>query len=149
MKSNKKLRGLGALPQQLEVFQVGGFCPIDPTSMKSAKDPNIYIVGDSCMGGDMPKSAFSANSQAKVAAMGVRAELTKSPAFPARYTNTCWSLIETDDTVKVGGKYEAKDGKISAIETFVSQTGEAADLRKRTQGENIGWYAGITADMFS
>lgn len=127
----------------------GGFCPIDPASMKSAKDPNIYIVGDSCMGGDMPKSAFSANSQAKVAAMGVRAELTKSPAFPARYTNTCWSLIETDDTVKVGGKYEAKDGKIAAIETFVSQMGEAADLRKRTQEENIGWYAGITADMFS
>ena len=85
-----------------------GFCPINPENMKSAIDANIYVVGDACIPGDMPKSAFSANSQAKVAAMMIRGELTKSPTFPARYTNTCWSLIETDDTVKVGGRYEAE-----------------------------------------
>ena len=125
-----------------------GFCPIDPASMKSAKDANIFIVGDACIAGDMPKSAFSANSQAKVAALMVRGELTGSPTFPARYTNTCWSLIETDDTVKIGGRYEAKDGKIAAVETFVSKTGETAELRKQTQVENVGWYEGITADIF-
>ncbi|NJM55187.1 MAG: FAD-dependent oxidoreductase [Verrucomicrobiae bacterium] len=125
-----------------------GFCPIDPASMKSAKDANIFIIGDACIPGDMPKSAFSANSQAKVAAMMVRGDLTGAKTFPARYTNTCWSLIETDDTVKVGGRYEAKDGKIAAVETFVSKTGETADVRKQTQVENMGWYAGITADMF-
>lgn len=69
-------------------------------------------------------------------------------ATVARYTNTCWSLIAPDDTVKVGGRYEAKDGKIAAIETFVSKTGETAELRKQTQEENIGWYTGITADIF-
>ncbi len=126
-----------------------GFCPIDPANMRSAKDANVYVVGDACIAGDMPKSAFSANSQAKVAAMMVRGDLTGAQTFPARYTNTCWSLIETDDTVKVGGRYEAKDGKIAAVETFVSKTGEAPELRKQTQEENIGWYSGITADMFS
>ena len=126
-----------------------GYCPINPENMKSANDPNIYVVGDSCIPGDMPKSAFSANSQAKVAAMMIRSELANGPTFPARYTNTCWSLLETDDTVKVGGRYEAKDGKIAAVETFVSKTGESAELRKQTQQENMGWYAGITADMFS
>ena len=90
----------------------------------------------------MPKSAFAANSQAKVAAMMMRGELAGAKTFPARYTNTCWSLIETDDTVKVGGRYEAKDGKITQIETFISKTGETAALRKQTQQENIGWYAG-------
>jgi sulfide dehydrogenase [flavocytochrome c] flavoprotein chain len=126
-----------------------GFCPIDPASMKSANDPNIYVVGDSCIPGDMPKSAFSANSQAKVAAMMIRGELANARTFPARYTNTCWSLIETDDTVKVGGQYEPKDGKISAVETFVSKTGESADLRRQTQAENMGWYSGIIADIFT
>lgn len=81
--------------------------------------------------------------------MMVRGELVGAQTFPARYTNTCWSLIETDDTVKVGGRYEAKDGKISAVETFVSKTGETPQLRKQTQEENVGWYSGITADMFS
>jgi sulfide dehydrogenase [flavocytochrome c] flavoprotein subunit len=126
-----------------------GYCPINPENMKSTMDANIYVVGDACIPGDMPKSAFSANSQAKVAAMMIRGELAKSQTFPARYTNTCWSLIETDDTVKVGGTYAAKDGKIGAVETFVSKTGESAELRKQTQQENMGWYSGITADIFA
>lgn len=114
-------------------------CPIDPTNMKSAKDANIYVIGDACIAGDMHKLAFSAKGQAKVAAMMVRGELTKAQTFPARYSNTCWSLIETVDTVKVGGRYEAKDGKITAVETFISKTGETAQLRKDPQVENIGW----------
>ena len=126
-----------------------GFCAINPENMKSSVDGNIYILGDASIAGDMPKSAFSANSQAKVAAMMIRGELANGKIFPARYTNTCWSLIETDDAVKVGGRYEAKDGKIMAVETFISKTGESADLRKQTQGENMGWYSGIIADIFT
>jgi sulfide dehydrogenase [flavocytochrome c] flavoprotein chain len=125
-----------------------GWCPVDPASMKSANDANVYVVGDACIPGDMPKSAFSANSQAKVAAMTIRGELAQARTFPARYTNTCWSLIAPNDTVKVGGSYEAKDGKIAAVSTFVSQKGESAELRRQTQEENMGWYAGIAADVF-
>jgi hypothetical protein len=80
--------------------------------------------------------------------MTVRGELAKAPTFPARYANTCWSLIETDDAVKIGGRYEAKDGKIAATTTFLSKPDETAAVRKETQQENIGWYSGITADIF-
>ena len=139
----------GKIARDAGLANQSGFCPINPENMKSASDPNIYIVGDASIAGDMPKSAFSANSQAKVAALMIRGELEGAKTFPARYTNTCWSLIETDDTVKVGGRYEAKDGKIAAVETFISKTGEPADLRKQTQVENMGWYAGITADIFT
>jgi NADPH-dependent 2,4-dienoyl-CoA reductase/sulfur reductase-like enzyme len=139
----------GKIARDAQLTNASGYCPIDPASMKSAMDPNIYVLGDACIAGDMPKSGFAANSQAKVAALMIRGELTKSPTFPARYTNTCWSLIETDDAVKVGGSYESKDGKIAAVETFISKTGEPAALRKQTQEENMGWYAGISADMFS
>jgi NADPH-dependent 2,4-dienoyl-CoA reductase/sulfur reductase-like enzyme len=127
----------------------GAYCAVKPESMQSAVDANIYVLGDASIAGDMPKSGFSANSQAKVAANAIRGELMGARVFPARYTNTCWSLIETDDTVKVGGRYEPKEGKIAAVETFVSKTGETAELRKQTSEENIGWYSGIIADMFS
>ncbi|MBN9079877.1 MAG: flavocytochrome C [Rhizobiales bacterium 62-17] len=126
-----------------------GFCPINPENMKSAQDANIFILGDACIAGDMPKSAFSANSQAKVAAMMVRGDLTGARTFPARYANTCWSLIETDDAVKVGGAYEPKDGKIAAASTFISQTGETADVRKQTQAENMAWYSAFVTDVFA
>jgi NADH dehydrogenase FAD-containing subunit len=116
--------------------------------MKSKMDANIFVVGDACIPGDMPKSAFSANSQAKVAAMVIRAELTGARAFPARYSNTCWSLIETDDDVKVGGAYEPGDGKIKASSTFVSQKGETPEMRAQNYKESNDWYASIVADMF-
>jgi sulfide dehydrogenase [flavocytochrome c] flavoprotein subunit len=139
----------GAIARDSGLANASGFCAIDPANMKSAVDPNIYVLGDACIAGDMPKSAFSANSQAKVAAMMVRGDLASARTFPARYTNTCWSLIETDDCVKVGGAYEPKDGKIAAASTFISQPGETADLRKQTQAENMAWYTGITADIFT
>jgi NADPH-dependent 2,4-dienoyl-CoA reductase/sulfur reductase-like enzyme len=125
-----------------------GFCPIDPETMKSANDANIYILGDACIAGDMPKSAFSANSQAKVAAMSVRGELTNARVFPARYANTCWSLLAPDDAVKIGGSFAPREGRIASVEPFISKTGESADLRKQTQAENMGWYTGISADIF-
>jgi NADPH-dependent 2,4-dienoyl-CoA reductase/sulfur reductase-like enzyme len=138
----------GRIARDAGLVNKSGFCPIDPANMRSTVDANVYVVGDACIPGDMPKSGFSANSQAKVAAMMIRGELVKARTFPARYTNTCWSLIETDDTVKVGGRYEAKDGKIFAVETFISKTGETPEVRRQTQQENMGWYAGITADIF-
>ena len=116
--------------------------------MKSKADENVFVVGDACIPGDMPKSAFSANSQAKVAAMIIRGELTGSRTFPARYLNTCWSLIETDDDVKIGGTYEPGEGKIKQMTTFVSQKGESADQRSRNYKESVEWYASIIADMF-
>jgi len=138
----------GKIARDAGLADQSGFCPIAPETMKSKIDANIFVVGDACIPGDMPKSAFSANSQAKVAAMVVRAELTNSRAFPARYSNTCWSLIETDDDIKIGGVYEPGDGKIKQASGFVSQKGEAADLRKQNFKESVDWYNGITADIF-
>ncbi|GAA0285019.1 NAD(P)/FAD-dependent oxidoreductase [Rhodovulum strictum] len=125
-----------------------GFCPIVPATMQSRMDEDIHVLGDATIAGDMPKSGFSANSHAKVAAMQVRAALTGSTAFPARYSNTCWSLIDTDDGVKVGASYAPTDEMIAKVDGFVSQTGEPADLRKLTYEESLGWYSGIVADMF-
>jgi sulfide dehydrogenase [flavocytochrome c] flavoprotein subunit len=138
----------GKIARDAGLTNQSGFCPINPENMKSTNDANVYIIGDASIAGDMPKSGFSANSQAKVAAMAIRGELANARTFPARYANTCWSLIETNDTVKVGGRYEPKDGKITAVETFISKTGESAEMRKAQQEENMGWYAGITADIF-
>ena len=139
----------GRIAHEAKLADAGGFCQIDPASMKPRQDANIFVIGDACVAGDMPKSAFAANSQAKVAANVVRSELTGSRVFPAKYTNTCWSLIETDNAVKVGGAYEPKDGKIAATETYISKPGEDAETRKQTQAENTGWYSAIVADMFS
>jgi sulfide dehydrogenase [flavocytochrome c] flavoprotein chain len=140
----------GKIARDAGLADQSGFCPIDPTSMKAKADANIFVVGDACIPGDMPKSAFSANSQAKIAAMVIRGELAQQRTFPARYSNTCWSLIETDDDIKIGANYEPAPDKIKATEGsgFVSQKGEAADIRKKNYQESVDWYNGIVADIF-
>ena len=126
----------------------GNWAPVHAADMRSKLDDNIYVLGDSSSQGDMPKSGFSANSQAKVCAMAIRGALTGSSVFPAKFSNTCWSLIDTNDGIKVGASYEATDEKIAKTSGFVSQTGEDDALRQQTYEESVGWYAGITADIF-
>lgn len=126
----------------------GNWAPVNGADMSTKADGDVYVLGDACQQGDMPKSGYSANSQAKVCANAVRGALTGSKVFPAKFSNTCWSLIGTDDGVKVGATYEATDEKIAKVDGFISQTGESGDLRKATFEESEGWYAGITSDMF-
>ncbi len=139
----------GAIAVSAGLSDDSGFCPVDGHSMRSSADEKIYVIGDASIAGAMPKSGFSANSQAKVAAMNVLGDLLDSRVFAAKYSNTCWSLIAADNGVKVGAQYEADDaGQIVSTSTFISQTGEDAALRKTTYEESVGWYASITADMF-
>ena len=126
----------------------GNWAPVNGYTMQSRVDETVYVLGDAANQGDMPKSGYSANSQAKVAAMAIRGELTGSAVFPARYSNTCWSLIAPEDGVKVGAAYEPNDEKIASVSSFVSQTGEDDAMRKQTYEESVGWYEGITTDMF-
>ena len=126
----------------------GNWAPVNAADLSSKMDENIHVLGDACAQGDMPKSGFSANSQAKVCANAVRGALTGSTVFPARFSNTCWSLIDANDGIKVGATYEATDEKIAKVDGFVSQTGETAEVRQATYEESVGWYDGITADMF-
>ena len=127
----------------------GDWAPIVPATMASKADANIHVLGDASVASSMPKSGFSANSQAKVAANAIRGELTGSRVFEPRFANTCWSLIATNDGVKVGANYKAGAEKIDVVDKFISQGGETADVRKATYEESEGWYKGITSDMFS
>lgn len=126
----------------------GNWAPVNAIDMSTKADADVHVLGDASQQGDMPKSGFSANSQAKVCANAIRGALTGSRVFPAKFSNTCWSLIDTNDGIKVGATYEATDEKIAKVDGFVSQTGESADVRKATYEESEGWYSGITADMF-
>ncbi|MDH3742182.1 MAG: NAD(P)/FAD-dependent oxidoreductase [Hyphomicrobiales bacterium] len=138
----------GTIAAKAGLTNDSGWCPINPATMQSAMDENVHIIGDASIAAAMPKSGFAANSQAKSAAMAVRAALTDAQAFPARYANTCWSLIATNDGVKVGATYKAGDAKIEPTNKFISKTGESDDLRKQTYEESVGWYDGITKDIF-
>ena len=157
-KAGKKVRAdvANVIPQQRagEIaakagITEGDWCPVNPENFSSRKVPDIYVLGDAAIAAEMPKSAFSANSQAKVVAADIAAALAKKDKFEPRYRNTCWSLLAPDDNVKVGANYAPKDGKLDPSGSFVSQRGEAADVRKQNYQESIAWYDNITSEMFA
>jgi sulfide dehydrogenase [flavocytochrome c] flavoprotein chain len=127
----------------------GDWCPINPENFTSKKVKDVFVLGDAAVAVEMPKSAFSANSQAKVVAAEILGDLTKKDKFPARYRSTCWSLVAPDDCIKVGASYAPKDGKLDPSGSFVSQRGEDPGVRKQNYAESVGWYDGIVADMFA
>ncbi len=131
----------------------GDWCPISPGNFSSAKVMDVYVLGDSSIAAEMPKSAFAANSQGKAAAADILADLAGAERYPARYRNTCWSLLAADDSIKVGASYKPgdKDGKafLEPSGSFVSQRGETAEVRKANTAEGLAWYHAIIADAFN
>ena len=157
-KAGKKVRAdvANIIPQQRagEIAMKAGvsdgdWCAVDPENFTSKKADDIYVLGDAAIGAEMPKSAFSANSQAKVVAADIAAVLAKKEKFEPRFRNTCWSLLAPDDDVKIGANYTPKGGKLDASGGFVSQPNETADLRRENYKESVAWYANITAEMFA
>jgi len=77
----------------------GVWCSVKPENMESTAHKDIYVIGDSCVGGEVatgnafPKSAHMANSQAKVVAASLVAKLNGLPPPKPIYTNACYSVV--------------------------------------------------------
>lgn len=129
-----------------------GWCPIDPMTMESKLHKGIHVIGDASVAAEMPKSAYSANSQAKVAAQAVIDLLKgREPGTPS-YLNTCYSIVGKDYGISVAFVYRPNvaEGKISAVKDsggITPLTASAGDL-KREVAYAHSWYANITNDMF-
>ncbi len=80
----------------------GNWCEVKPENMESKAHKDVYVIGDSCVGGEtstgngFPKSAHMANSQAKAVVASLVAKLNGLPAPVPVYTNTCYSVVAHD-----------------------------------------------------
>ncbi|GIW56080.1 MAG: cytochrome c [Nitrospiraceae bacterium] len=138
----------GWIAQAAGLTNDSGWCPVEPATFKSKLQPDIHVLGDAAIATDMPKSAFSANSQAKLVAMVIRHELTGSRLFEPRLRNTCWSSLTDNDAVKIGASYKPTAEKLEAFDSFISKVDETPDVRKQTRAEADAWYDSIIQDIF-
>jgi sulfide dehydrogenase [flavocytochrome c] flavoprotein subunit len=91
------------------------WCPVNQTTFESTKQANIHVIGDACIAGPMPKSGYSANSEAKVCAMNIVALMNGKETTELSGINTCYSYITDKDAVSVAAVYAVKEGKIIAV----------------------------------
>ncbi len=91
------------------------WCPIVADTFESTKHKDIHVIGDASIAGAMPKSGYSANSEAKVCATNIVNLMNGRPVTPLSGINTCYSYITDDEAISVAAVYASKDGKIIAV----------------------------------
>ena len=138
----------GRLAHQAHLVDQTGWCPIDPMTFESKLQPGIHVIGDAAKAGNMAKSAFASNSQAKVCAFAILAALTGSERFAPHLFNACFTLLASDDAVTSAISYRAEPETIKINDFFLSKVGDNAETRRETVREADGWYAAFTHDIF-
>ncbi len=140
----------GTIAVQAGVASRTGWCPVEPVAFESTQVPGIHVLGDAGIMGAMPKSAFSANAQAKVCAAAIVARLaSRDPAEP-KLVNTCYSLISPEYGITVAGVYRPDKGVLAEVPGSggVSPLDADAAFRAREALYAEGWFRTITGEVF-
>jgi NADPH-dependent 2,4-dienoyl-CoA reductase/sulfur reductase-like enzyme len=127
-----------------------GWCPIDAVTFESKRVPNIHVLGDATIAGAMPKSAFSANAQAKVCAAAVVRSLAGLAPSQPKLINTCYSIVGPGYGISVAGVYVPLDGMLSEVKGAGGVSPAAAPRSARAQEALFaeGWFNTITGEVF-
>jgi NADPH-dependent 2,4-dienoyl-CoA reductase/sulfur reductase-like enzyme len=139
-----------AIAQTAGVADRSGWCPVDPVTFESKLVPNIHVIGDAAIMGAMPKSAFSANSQAKACAAAVTVLLAGAKPAEPRLINTCYSLVAPDYGITVAGVYKPTDGQLADIPGAGGVSPAEAPKEQRALEAQFadGWFKTITNEVF-
>jgi NADPH-dependent 2,4-dienoyl-CoA reductase/sulfur reductase-like enzyme len=127
-----------------------GWCPIDAATFASKLVPNIHVIGDAVIGGNVPKSASAANAEGKACAQVV-ASLIGGTA-PARPTleGTCYNTVAPDYTFSQSGNYQPRDDIFVEVvgSGFTSPVHASSDVRKSEAEQAQAWFKTITVETF-
>ncbi len=123
----------------------GKWCPVSQITFES-RVPGIHVIGDSCIAGAMPKSAFSANSQGKVVALNMLAVMNgREPDAPA-HVNVCYSYVNDREAMSVAGLYRV----LGDNTVFVPQAGGLPTSYTELEGiQAASWFNNMLREMSS
>lgn len=140
----------GSIADAAAVADQTGWCPVNGRSFESDLVPGIHVIGDACMAGAMPKSAFSANAQAKAAAVAIDALFRGQTPQSPKLINTCYSLAAPDYGFTVAGVYGEADGKLYDVEAAggLSPLAASPETRRKEADYARAWYARVTTESF-
>ncbi|WP_171899536.1 FCSD flavin-binding domain-containing protein, partial [Candidatus Marithrix sp. Canyon 246] len=120
-------------------------------TFESSLHKDIHVIGDACIASPMPKSAYAANTQAKVCAEAIVSELQEREMATPSYLNTCYSVVGDDFAISVAAIYRLENGKIVSIKGSggLSALNASAATRKYEVAYAHSWFNNITYEMFN
>ncbi|MAI29016.1 MAG: hypothetical protein CMP38_02285 [Rickettsiales bacterium] len=126
------------------------WCKINPETFQLSIFKDIYVVGDSIDAGDMPKSAFSAESQAKILSLNLINRILQKAYLNPAFLNTCYSFSSYDRAFSITSWYRLSTTKDRIVSLGSSQSSEDGlnNERIREAKEAFGWYESITKTLY-
>jgi sulfide dehydrogenase [flavocytochrome c] flavoprotein subunit len=126
-----------------------GWCEVHQDTFESKVAADVFILGDACMAGAMPKSGHSAASQAKNCAAVIVSRLAGETPPEPTYANTCFSLLAADYGISVVAVYNFQDGEIKRVAGGVSPLDESDEVHLKEAQFARSWFRSITMDAFA
>lgn len=136
------------IAQTSSVADKTGWCPVDAVTFESTLQPNIHVIGDATIAAPMPKSAFSANLQAKICAIQIAVMLAGNEPEPTLLNNTCFSFTTPDEAISIAGVYRNDEGAFASVPGAGGISPLSADptIRNAEALQANDWFAAIMAD---
>lgn len=129
----------------------GDWCPVDKRTFESQRHKDIYVLGDASSAAKMPKSAYAANSQAKVAAAAIVSRFQGLEPGDPTFVNTCYSVVGEDFGISVAAVYglDTHTNTITPIPNSggVSPANASPEIRKREVSYAHSWFKNVINDM--
>ena len=120
------------------------WCPVNQVTFESTIAKDVHIIGDASIAGAMPKSGYSANSQAKVAALNIVQLMNGKELIDPSHVNVCYSYITDKEAVTVSAVYKVAEGKTIAV---ANSGGVSPDLSELEAIYGHSWIKNILAEM--
>lgn len=126
-----------------------GYAPIDATTMRSAIDENIYVIGDAASVGELSKSAHAAQVEARLAACDIVLRLLQMKVEERiQVSDTCWSTVAPDDAVYMAATYEAAGTGFKTVERTTSDVDDDATLRQQNAAAAAAWRGKLLQALY-
>jgi sulfide dehydrogenase [flavocytochrome c] flavoprotein subunit len=126
------------------------WCDVNPMTFELKNFKDIFVIGDSIDAGDMPKSAFSANSQAKILATNLVNRIYEKDFLNPVFLNTCYSFSSSQRAFSITSWYKLNNKKTKII-SLGSSTTKVDALSHQYYDETrqaYGWYENLVKTIY-
>jgi len=124
---------------------------VNPRTFEIKGHKFVHAIGDSINAGDMPKSAFSANSQAKVCAENIKNMIFDKDILDPVFLNTCYSYASPKYAFSISSWYRVNlsNERITSLGSQQSDLYPSLYQRNQEVEQSKAWYKAITTEIFN
>lgn len=125
-----------------------GWCPVDQGTFASSNIHDIYVIGDACIAGAMPKAASAATGQAAQCARAIVADLAGKPVTGPAMSSVCYSMLTPGNALAIHARFRLGTGVWRGVHDAEHRT-NSTGFGATQAAEAARWYRTIRREAFA